>query len=326
MAHAATTAMATMTLSKCAAALPQRRALRAAAPAQLQTAALRTVTHRGARLVVSAAKGGDGMPNMPEGLPQGFDSEAFQVLGIPGIEITPETQMADGSILKGRLREDGVVLEDTEEEEDLPLEIAWDEEGLFGQSSNDDLIARNMQQRQARFEEEEAERKAEERAKLRKELEEFRASRTVPENDPRMLMEYLLTTEINELEFEMTRCRPQLTEEFFNYTEKEVEETAAGERLDQLKGMLKATREFVAFMDANVQALAAPADRLKALFAAEDKKQHILEMAGEGQIDDPFMALFFTNIDMAYSSGNEKVGDYMKVMYDECKKFHFKTE
>jgi hypothetical protein len=246
------------------------------------------------------------------------------VLGIPGIEITPETQMADGTLLKGRLSEDGVVLEDTEEEEDLPLEIAWDEEGLFSASSDEDLIARNVAKRAAMFEEQEEKEKAEERARLRKELEEFRASRSVPKDDPRMTMEYLLSTEINELEFEMTRCRPELTEAFFEYCEKEVVATAEGERLEQLEGMLGATREFVAFMDANVKALAAPAERLKALFAAKDKKQHILDMAGNGEIDDPFMALFFTNIDMAYASGDAKVGDFMKVMYDECKKFHFK--
>ena len=48
----------------------------------------------------------------------------------------------------------------------------------------------------------------------------------------------------------------------------------------------------------------------------------IAEMAGNNEIDDPFMALFFTNIDMAYKSDNEKAGDYMKLMYDHCKKFH----
>jgi len=43
--------------------------------------------------------------------------------------------------------------------------------------------------------------------KIRKTIEKRRASRSPPENDPRGLIEYLLDTEDNDIEYEVTRCR-----------------------------------------------------------------------------------------------------------------------
>lgn len=44
-----------------------------------------------------------------------------------------------------------------------------------------------------------------------------------------------MQTEINELEFEMTRCRPELTPEFFENVEAEVLAAVEGERKEQLQ-------------------------------------------------------------------------------------------
>lgn len=43
--------------------------------------------------------------------------------------------------------------------------------------------------------------------KIRKTIEKRRASRSPPEKDPRGLIEYLLDTEDNDIEYEVTRCR-----------------------------------------------------------------------------------------------------------------------
>eukprot|EP00959_Pyramimonas_sp_CCMP1952_P077986 1630196-Pyramimonas_sp.AAC.2 len=60
------------------------------------------------------------------------DEEAFQIVGIPGVEITPETQGQDGTVLKGdakvlqgTLLDDGQVAQLEDEDEDLSLELAW---------------------------------------------------------------------------------------------------------------------------------------------------------------------------------------------------------
>lgn len=253
----------------------------------------------------------------------GFDQEAFQILGVPGIEITPETQLQDGTIIPGMLNDKGEVTQGpgSEEEEDCSLELSWDPESEFGAASNDDLIGKNMAMRLQKQEDEEFERKSEEKKKLRAELEAHRAARTLPTGDPAKILEYLLQTEINELEFEMTRCRPELTPEFFENVEAEVLTAVEGERKEQLKAMLKATNEFVVFMDANVKALATPQEKLKALLEAPNKREKIADMGANGEIDDPFMALFFANIDGAYSSGNMQAGDFMTKVYDACKKF-----
>mmetsp|Transcript_26430 Transcript_26430/g.49876 ORF Transcript_26430/g.49876 Transcript_26430/m.49876 type:complete len:332 (+) Transcript_26430:103-1098(+) len=262
---------------------------------------------------------GGGM-RMPE-VPPDVDPSLFQVLGVPGVEITPETRMQDGTIIKGNLSQLTGTFEEERDSEALSMELSWDPDNVMKEPADDDLISRNMKQREERFEQERLEAESEERKRLRAELEEFRSSRTIPTDDPKMLLEYLVSTEINELEFEMTRCRPQMTDAFFEVVENEVLVSVESERKEQIKSMLKAAREFVAFMDANVKALASPAEKLKALLTSEDKRTKIADMAAEGEIDDPFMALFFTNIDMAYSSGNAQAGDYMKTIYDHCKKF-----
>ena len=59
------------------------------------------------------------------------DDEAFQIVGIPGVEITPEHMGQDGTVLdgakvlQGTVMDDGQVAQLEDEEEDLSLELAW---------------------------------------------------------------------------------------------------------------------------------------------------------------------------------------------------------
>lgn len=260
-----------------------------------------------------------------------FDDEAFQIVGIPGVEITPEHMGQDGTVLdgakvlQGTVMDDGQVAQLEDEEEDLSLELAWDPEKLIPDVAPEDneglierrLAARELEQKKQKEEEERAERE-----RLRAELEEFRASRTVP-SEPRLLLQYLLDTEINELEFEMTRVRPSLTPEFFTYVKQQVvDATEDSDRKVQLEGMLKATEDFVTFMDANVKALAAPADRLKKMLTSKNPRETIAEMAGNGEIDQQLMALLFANIDMAAKSGNDRAAMFMEKIHAHAMKFY----
>mmetsp|Transcript_39634 Transcript_39634/g.55043 ORF Transcript_39634/g.55043 Transcript_39634/m.55043 type:complete len:326 (+) Transcript_39634:102-1079(+) len=258
----------------------------------------------------------------------GFDPESFQVLGIPGVEISgPETQFdgPGGAIIPGRFDENGNALDLSEDEDEVPLELAWDPDGVMKDSTPgaDDLISKNMAAREEAFEKEREEKEAEEKKKAREELQAYRDARVMPSDDPTAMLSYLLDTEINELEFEVTRCRPQLTPEFFSGAELAAAESSS-ERAAEITEMLRATRQLVAFMDGNVAALAAPADRLRDLLQAPNKRDKIAEMAGEGQIDQQLLALLFTNMQMAKEAGtedSEKAAEFMGKLYEACKKF-----
>lgn len=268
-----------------------------------------------------------------------FDDEAFKIVGIPGVEITRETMGADGTVLEGMGKEGGVlegtVMDDgkvaalTESEnEDLSLELDWDPEKFFPDAVDDDkfnsgsIIERRLKEREIAAKKAKEEEEAEERAKLRAELEEFRASRTIP-SEPPLLLQYLLDSEINELEFEMTRVRPSLTPQFFDFVRAELENSFPdSSRREQVEGMLQATQDFVNFMDANVKALAAPADRLKKLLTSKNPRNTIAEMAGEGEIDQQLMALLFTNIDMAQKAGDDRAAMFMEKVHAHCMKFY----
>mmetsp|Transcript_1432 Transcript_1432/g.2866 ORF Transcript_1432/g.2866 Transcript_1432/m.2866 type:complete len:357 (-) Transcript_1432:768-1838(-) len=259
-----------------------------------------------------------------------FDDEAFQIVGIPGVEITPELRSQDGTVLaegldvlKGTLLDDGQVAQLETEDEELSLELAWDPEKLIPDVVPEEgiierrMAERELEQKKAKEEEERAERE-----RLRAELEEFRNSRTIP-SEPRLLLQYLLDTEINELEFEMTRVRPSLTPEFFAHVKEQVvDSTPESERREQLEGMLQATQDFVTFMDANVKALAAPADRLKKMLTSKNPRETIAEMAGNGEIDQQLMALLFANIDMAAKSGNDRAAMFMEKIHAYAMKFY----
>lgn len=49
----------------------------------------------------------------------------FQVLGVPGVEITPETRMQDGTIIKGNLSQLTGTFEEERDSEALSMELSW---------------------------------------------------------------------------------------------------------------------------------------------------------------------------------------------------------
>jgi len=132
---------------------------------------------------------------------------------------------------------------------------------------------------------------------------------------------YLFDTEMNEMEFEIVRCRPMLTNDFFGYMNKAVAEAADEDTKGKLEALYTVTSEFVGFVDNTTRAMAEPLDRLKKLLGAKDKRAMILEMVDKDEIDINLLALLKTNINTARAGGQEDVARFMEKIYAASAKF-----
>lgn len=149
----------------------------------------------------------------------------------------------------------------------------------------------------------------------KEEVDARRESRVVPE-DPHDLIEFFLTTEGPDMEFEVARCRPQLTKDFFSTLDKLVgierfSPAPDEDRLAELETLRDYLTAVVEAVDKATAAVAAAPERLKKLLASKDKKATLLEMAGEGEIDQALMDLLEQNINGAEAAGMTEAAEFM---------------
>ena len=173
-----------------------------------------------------------------------------------------------------------------------------------------------------------AERVETERQKAREELVEKRAARAAPTaaGQEAELVTYFLDTEADEMEFEIARCRPALTADFFKHVDAAVGELRFAKNPDQGKlAELEVLRDYlkagVEAFDANVEAMKQPAARMRKLLTAPDKKATLLQMAGDGEIDQALVNLLQQNIDAARSAGQEDPVRFLEKVRDAARKF-----
>jgi len=196
------------------------------------------------------------------------------------------------------------------------------------EEGSNNLIDRRMRQRAEEAEQEEKQRQQEEYEKQRAELIEFRAQRweSAPLTDAEGMLQYLLDTELNEMEFELVRCKPHLIEmKFDDFMEQKIADLeASGEsavRLGELTDLKTAMIDFISFMEGNVKAMAEPAERLKKLLSSKNLRQTINQMAGDNELDAPLLALLQTNANYARDAGQEDAAEFMEKILAACKKF-----
>jgi hypothetical protein len=193
-------------------------------------------------------------------------------------------------------------------------------------------IARRMLQKE-RMKDQVLDRKLRDEAlKAKEELEARRAARTVP-TVPALLVDFFLETEADEMEFEVARCRGQLDDKFFKELDLFIsqEKFAPGpegeDRLAELEGLKLFLVSAVARLDAKTQKITAPAERLKKLLTAPDKKAAILEMAAANEIDKDLLALMDVNIETARQAGQpEQVIQFFEKIKAACQKYAIVAE
>lgn len=152
-----------------------------------------------------------------------------------------------------------------------------------------------------------------------------RMTRTPPE-DNNELVEYLLNTDQQDIEFEAARCRPKLTPDFFKVLDTLIgnERFAAKpdqERLAELEVLRKYLEDMTKAVDVAVAKIASASDRMKKLLTAKDKKQMILDMAADNELDQGLVLLLQQNIDAAREAGQEEAATFMEKVKGAISKF-----
>mmetsp|Transcript_1873 Transcript_1873/g.6709 ORF Transcript_1873/g.6709 Transcript_1873/m.6709 type:complete len:303 (+) Transcript_1873:139-1047(+) len=275
--------------------------------ASLRTGRGRTPTARPrTKLLVRAAKN--------------FDADEV-MKRIENVELGQLTDQAGVPVSQGLVGVDGQKIG----EQSDSLELAWDPDNLLGdvEEEDKDLIGQRLKVR----EEELAEKKRKEEEKKREEdrlaLAKFREERwaAYPRGNADGMIQYLLETEENEMEFELTRMKPDLDEAFFTGLRAYLEGMEDGPEKERVQALENVTREFADYIEKVSQAMASPAERLRALLKSPNKKQHIREMAINKEIDTNLLALLQANVDGAQKAGEEEIASFMLSILNEMKKF-----
>ena len=203
------------------------------------------------------------------------------------------------------------------------LEISYDPEGLFpevDETAASMLIDKKLRARELELEKKEDEERQEEYEKAREELEAAREARIQPTTHAE-LVAYFFDTEFNEMEYEIVKQRPKLTDEFFAYLIEAKTEETNEEEVGKLEALYKVTSEFVGFVDQTTRAMLSPLERLTKLLNAPDKRAMILEMVDKDELDLNLMALLKTNINTARQGGAEDAALFMEKIYKAAAKF-----
>ena len=203
------------------------------------------------------------------------------------------------------------------------LEISYDPEGLFpevDETSASMLIDKKMKAKEIELQKKEEEELRKEYEAARAELEAAREARTQPTTHDE-LVTYFFSTEFNEMEYEIVKQRPLLTDDFFAYLAARRDGESDEEEKGKLEALFTVTSNFVGFVDQTTRAMLSPLERMKKLLGAKDKKAMILEMVDNDELDLNLMALLKTNINTARQAGQEDAAVFMEKIYAACAKF-----
>lgn len=195
--------------------------------------------------------------------------------------------------------------------------VGWDPEGILPAPVPHHITRRSYAKKIA----EDAEYKEKIERQLREEKEArrlVREARVVPDNH-KDLLEFFLMTSGEEMEFEVARCRPKLTEEFFSFIKAEVgslrfavnQTVEIEDRIGELEVLQKVLREGTEAYDRLAGDLVSAKAKLSRILVAKDKKATLLEMAGENQLDISLLALLDENIATATKANEEQAAQFM---------------
>lgn len=195
--------------------------------------------------------------------------------------------------------------------------VGWDPEGILPPPVPHHITRRGYEKKIA--EDAEYKEKVERQLQADKEARrQAREARVVPDSH-KDLLEFFLTTEGSEMEFEVARCRPKLTEEFFSFLKSEIGSLRFGvnqtveveDRIGEIEVLQKVLREGVEAYDTLTTDLVDARDRLQRILVAKDKRATLLEMAGENELDRPLLALLDENIASATQANQEQAAVFM---------------
>ena len=131
------------------------------------------------------------------------------------------------------------------------------------------------------------------------------------------------------MEFEVSRYRPMLDESFFRHLDSLVGglRFSTGEDKDEdglaeLEGLRDYLTQATKLVDQAVTKVSSAKDRVTKLLTSRDKKELILQMAENNEIDHAFMIALDSNIKAARIAGQEEPAKFMEKVRDACMKFY----
>ncbi|XP_076922380.1 uncharacterized protein LOC143584159 [Bidens hawaiensis] len=206
--------------------------------------------------------------------------------------------------------------------------IGWDPEGILGPPTTGHLARRELKRRLERDADarEHFQRQVQEENERRRAL---RDSRRVP-NNVEELVEYFLDTEAQELEFEIARMRPKLTDEFFNHLKFElgqirfaVQKTQDMEdRIIELEALQKALLKGIEAYDKLQDNIVMAKDNLNKIFTSKDIKATLLDMVEKNEINKSLLALLDENIANARRSNQLQAAEYTEKVRGAVSKYY----
>lgn len=221
----------------------------------------------------------------------------------------------------------------------------WDPEKLLGPAGEFNHIQRNLMKKQMAKDQEFAAAVSATKDDIRKQVL-LRRSQRSPPDEPSELVEYFLNSDAEDMEFEVARCRPKLTPDFFKALDsmigaerfnapqtslisasaaaKESAEEAAAksqERLAELELLRQYLEEATEAVDKAVACTSTAVERVKKLLTAPDKKAMIIEMAEANEIDVPLMDLLQQNIEGAKAAGQAEAAAFMEKVKQATAKY-----
>lgn len=205
--------------------------------------------------------------------------------------------------------------------------VGWDPEGIL-RAPEGNHIARRTMSKQIQDNKELQADLAKREAEVKAEMEQKRQARQQPTSQAEVV-EYLLSTETAEMQYETARCRPHLDKAFFTYLDRQIAEQRFANppnenRLAELETLRDFLKQTVALIDKRTKEIAAPAERLRTLLMSKDKKATILEMAETNQIDEDLLNLLKQNADAARAAGQPEPAQFMEKIRDAAQKFLIK--
>ncbi|KAL9246800.1 hypothetical protein vseg_020292 [Gypsophila vaccaria] len=199
------------------------------------------------------------------------------------------------------------------------ISCVWDPDGLFKTPPQTGHLARLEFKK--KIEKDDDAKEAYERH-LREEYqrrEALRQSRVIPDTSAK-LIEYFLDTEAQELEYEISRLRPRLDDEFFRDLKSElgllrfaVTKTQEMEdRQIELEALQKALLEGIEAYDRMQGELVKSKQSLTKIFTSKDIKATLLEMLELNELNRNLLTLLDENIASAHRSDQKQAADYME--------------
>ncbi|XP_042047340.1 uncharacterized protein LOC121793402 isoform X1 [Salvia splendens] len=196
--------------------------------------------------------------------------------------------------------------------------IGWDPEGILGAPKPGHIAGLEFKRKLEKDSEakEAFERQVrEEKDRMRK----LRESRVIPDTVEE-LVEYFLDTEAQMIEFEISRLRPRLNDEFFSHLKLElgklkfsVSKTQDVEdRVLELETLQKALEEATEAYDKMQAELIAARQNLMRLLQSTDIKATLLDLLGENALNRSLLTLLDQNIASAYQGNQKQVAEYME--------------